>query len=265
MFKFKKKRVEENSIKYSFYQGKKCLNYRDFLDNLISEDKEFLEEFLNSLNDATKELSNYFWECVPVSQETIDKRFEFVVTKSVALENNEKNKKQEFSTFREHLKDAKNKDAVSFCNLGKDALLIVPTPKKNRQKHINYKNISQFVTNSNKFPEQQVNFWKEVALNFDHSLGRFKKNTPLWLSTDGTGVNYLHVRIDLSPKYYSWSDYLKEDYATKEEEKDREFPEKTNESATNNFPKKTKFNRNYSALALLIFLSSISLSWFLKR
>ena len=32
-----------------------------------------------------------------------------------------------------------------------------------------------------------------------------------WLSTHGLGVSYLHVRIDKYPKYYSFTEYRKEE------------------------------------------------------
>src|SRR5437773_8006599 len=33
------------------------------------------------------------------------------------------------------------------------------------------------------------------------------QDAPRWLNTEGTGVFYLHVRIDSRPKYYSWEEY----------------------------------------------------------
>ncbi len=30
---------------------------------------------------------------------------------------------------------------------------------------------------------------------------------PVWISTAGTGVPFLHVRFDSRPKYYSWDEY----------------------------------------------------------
>ncbi len=32
-------------------------------------------------------------------------------------------------------------------------------------------------------------------------------HTPLWLSTAGGGVAWLHVRLDSRPKYYGYSPY----------------------------------------------------------
>jgi len=34
-----------------------------------------------------------------------------------------------------------------------------------------------------------------------------KDDSSRWLSTDGRGVHYLHVRIDKTPKYYKHEEY----------------------------------------------------------
>jgi hypothetical protein len=35
---------------------------------------------------------------------------------------------------------------------------------------------------------------------------------PLWLSTSGLGVAWLHVRLDSRPKYYSYAPYRRSEY-----------------------------------------------------
>lgn len=34
-----------------------------------------------------------------------------------------------------------------------------------------------------------------------------KKDVPIWLSTSGLGVYWLHVRLDTRPKYYNHDEY----------------------------------------------------------
>lgn len=273
MFSFKSKKVGENSIRYCFTNKKnRYLSYKNFIENLLQENENFLKVFFESLEDATWELDNYFWECIPVSRETIDKRFEFVVTKSISLERNEK-RDQEFLTFKDHLVKSEDDHVTSFLNLGKDAILIVPIPKRiNKRNFVQYKNISQFIMNSHKFPDQQISFWKEVAIRLNENL---KDNIPLWLSTDGLGVNYLHVRIDFSPKYYSWKEYRKEELevkqTSKKEKKKRNFEEYNSErSREGQFQelheevhlKRAKLGRESVVVLSLVFVVSIFVSYF---
>ncbi|CAG8568046.1 12904_t:CDS:1, partial [Acaulospora colombiana] len=162
------------------------------------ENADFLEILREALKHATLQLSAYFWECAPVSSETTNKRFEFVATKSENLDTI----RQNFSNFIEHISKNRDKYACSFLNLGKDAILIIPVPHEDNGQFLNYKNISRFTQNA---PiEQQNKFWKEVA---DRLHETFDEKTPRWLSTNGLGVHYLHVRIDEFPKYYAFDDY----------------------------------------------------------
>ncbi len=41
---------------------------------------------------------------------------------------------------------------------------------------------------------------------------RLKEGTMVWLSTCGTGVYWLHMRMDPSPKYYSYRPYKSKTY-----------------------------------------------------
>ena len=49
---------------------------------------------------------------------------------------------------------------------------------------------------------QQEELWKLVAKEAKKML---KKYDNIWISTQGLGVNYLHVRICSFPKYYEKS------------------------------------------------------------
>jgi len=105
--------------------------------------------------------------------------------------------KQTFRTnkknFEEHIKISQNKYVVSFPNLSKDTMLVVPMPIRGK----NYATLRDFIDNA---PEtQQQEFWKhvaEVAKKFMNEKGK------VWISVHGLGVDYTHVRISTSPKYY---------------------------------------------------------------
>ena len=41
----------------------------------------------------------------------------------------------------------------------------------------------------------------------DNFHGHRKEHKKIWLSTSGLGVPWVHIRIDATPKYYTWEPY----------------------------------------------------------
>jgi len=113
------------------------------------KDKEFLKIFREALKKVANELSAYFWECIPVSSNTISKEFEFVVTKNEELDNIVQN----YSEFQGYINESLDNYATSFLSLHKNATLIIPLPQKNQSLNYNdkicdYKNLKEFINNS---------------------------------------------------------------------------------------------------------------------
>jgi hypothetical protein len=87
---------------------------------------------------------------------------------------------------------------VSFPNLGDDAFLVAPCP---RTPLAAYPHLAAFARHA---PDaQQHALWQAVS----GALSRRLDQRPLWLSTSGLGVAWLHVRLDLRPKYYTFGPY----------------------------------------------------------
>lgn len=104
--------------------------------------------------------------------------------------------RQDLKAFNEHFISKKNIDkkyAIHFPNLSSDTTLVVPVPKKGK----NFINLFYFMKNASKIQQQEL--WKLVVKQAKTML---KKHKNIWISTHGLGVNYLHVRISNSPKYY---------------------------------------------------------------
>lgn len=93
------------------------------------------------------------------------------------------------SIFKAHLKNKTS--AVMFYSPSR-TLLVAPPDKKKNYSHLAtfYKNASQREIN---------NLWKTVAVGIEKEL---KNHDVLYVSTHGTGVNWLHVRISSTPRYY---------------------------------------------------------------
>merc|ERR1711879_627067 len=51
-----------------------------------------------------------------------------------------------------------------------------------------------------------VDFWKMTGEIFEKKITE-RAGLDSWLSTDGTGVIWLHMRVDPSPKYYKFNNY----------------------------------------------------------
>jgi hypothetical protein len=87
---------------------------------------------------------------------------------------------------------------ATFANLGGDALMVVPCPVAEPSA---YGHLAAFVRLA---PEVQRHaLWQSVG----EAMARRVGAKPVWLSTAGAGVSWLHVRLDDRPKYYGFAAY----------------------------------------------------------
>lgn len=141
---------------------------------------------------ASAPFKAFFWELPPMFKHAVDRPFEFVLVNSNTL--------ARVSPMGKAFKTYFNTDepVVVFDNLGGDATLVVPTPKG---KLSAYPHLAQFVRSG---PKEQIDvFWNRVGQTYLDHLS----DQPLWLSTSGLGVYWLHVRLDTYPKYYTYAPY----------------------------------------------------------
>jgi hypothetical protein len=137
--------------------------------------------------------SSFRWETPPVTSATADRAFEFVLLDSPGLAPS-----PDRDAFAEHFKGAADDGIVAFPNLGGDAIMVVPCEIAAPSA---YAHLAAFVRGA---PAQQRHaLWQRVA---ETMLARLS-DQPVWLSTAGAGVSWLHVRLDDRPKYYSFSEY----------------------------------------------------------
>jgi len=181
--------ITPNITKYQIHQDKKILTFQNWI-NLMKTSQSFIH-FYNDLLKNSK-FEAFFWEVKPVTQDTLQDPFEFVLVNSTAL----KSIKADNLSFKKYF--VSNKKVVSFPNLGGDAQLIVPTPDGDIT---NFSHLANFI----RIPYNNtiVEFWEKVATQYEQAIGA----QPKWLSTSGLGVHWLHVRIDSRPKYYQFQAY----------------------------------------------------------
>lgn len=175
---------------YKIYQKDKQLTYAQVLD-LWKTSADFRTFYNNLLAESSFEA--YFWENPSITTSTVSQLYEFVLVNSSALIGI-KPSQQAFSTFFNKPQNG----VVTFENLGKNALLVVPSPIVDDSA---YPHISAFVRNA-PIAQYQI-FWQQVG----HSIQQRLSTKKLWISTSGLGVYWLHVRLDNRPKYYQYRPY----------------------------------------------------------
>jgi len=166
------------------------LSFADVV-GLWQQDAAFHDFFARLLADIP--FAAYLWECPPATAATAARAFEFVAIDSPALARLPPNP-QTFS----NLWQPTGEGVATFWNLGHDALLVAPAPRGPAGV---YAHLAAFVRRA---PAAQVQaLWRAVGEATTQRLAA----EPLWLSTSGLGVAWLHVRLDARPKYYNYEPY----------------------------------------------------------
>jgi hypothetical protein len=144
--------------------------------------------------------SNSFrWETPPLaaSDGSLDRPFECMVIDDPGLAS----PRADPTAFEAHLRKASKEGVAVFANLGGDATLVVPEAIGKREA---YGHLAAFVRRAP--AAQQVALWTAVGRAMRTRL-ESRTDRPVWLSTAGAGVPWLHVRLDDRPKYYRHSPY----------------------------------------------------------
>lgn len=93
--------------------------------------------------------------------------------------------------FREHVRNKKT--PVSFLSKGNPPTLLVVPPDTGK----NFSHLGTFYKNSTLGEKRSL--WKKVAIELEKKL---KRGEMVYVSTHGTGVYWLHVRLSSTPRYY---------------------------------------------------------------
>ncbi|MEM7537169.1 MAG: hypothetical protein AAF639_33660 [Chloroflexota bacterium] len=174
----------------SFYKKSSPLPYRDVL-HLWQHDASFRTFFITLLADTP--FTAFRWETPPITTTTADRPFECVLLNSPGLA-----RRPDIHAFSEYFPETPSSEIVIFANLGGDATLVVPCPAG---EHAVYGHLAAFVRHA--LEAQQHTLWTAVGMAMEQRLS----DKPVWLSTAGGGVSWLHVRLDDRPKYYGYAPY----------------------------------------------------------
>ena len=156
---------------------------------LLESDETFVEAWSLAFRQAP--MQAYCWECPALLLETVGRPFECVLIDSPMLFGT----RPEPETFAEHFRS--DRDVVVFPSLGRDATLVAPCPQGGRD----FAHLATFMRSADW--AQVRAFWRQVSVVSRAALA----DVPIWLSTAGLGVSWLHVRLDTRPKYYRHAPY----------------------------------------------------------
>jgi hypothetical protein len=154
---------------------------------LLAESPEFRAWFTAMLLEDASDA--FRWETPAVSVGTQSRPFECVLIDDPRLQRAPE--PQAFASYFQR-RDA-GADVLSVPNLGRTSELIVP---RGIASSGTYVHLASFLRGA---PVPQIDaLWRCAAETVLRSLS----DRPLWLSTAGAGVAWLHVRVDRVPKYY---------------------------------------------------------------
>jgi len=174
-------------VHYSVSRYGVPVSYGEVLELWVS-DETFRTWFIELLMQAP--FCAYRWETPAVCRRSSNREFEFVLLDSAGLE-----RSPDRTAFADYFGSS---PVATFQNLSGDATLVVPSAT---DEHCSYSHLAAFIRTA---PSEQIHrLWQAVGTAM---LLRFG-DEPVWLSTAGMGVAWLHVRLDSRPKYYGHAAY----------------------------------------------------------
>lgn len=179
-----------SAIEYNIRSGSRDLSFREVIQ-LWRTSGTFRDFYLALLVNVT--FSAIFWETPAMTRATLDQRYRFVCVHAPSLARISEDR----YTFSEHFQRGTPGGVVTFGNLGGDSKLIAPVPAEGRD----FAHLASFVRSAER--EQAHELLRSMAVEVERTLD----DRPLWLSTSGLGVFYLHIRLDRRPKYYTYAPY----------------------------------------------------------
>ena len=177
---------------YRLSQDGTALTFRQVIEAWVSDDA-FCEFYTQLL--VASEFKSFRWETPCLTDQTIDDDFQFVLVDAASFTR----RKTDTKTYQQYFSDSDVNDGiVCFDNLSGKTRLIAPSPRTDKDV---YGHFAAFLRDA---PQAQVrSMWRVIGQEVLNRLGPL----PLWLSTAGGGVAWLHVRLDPFPKYYHYDPY----------------------------------------------------------
>jgi hypothetical protein len=183
---------DQNVYKVRLFENSDSLCFDDVIRDWHGN-HEFRSFYISILKDSP--FDAFFWEHPPLTESNLRQAYEFVLVNSPQLSSVRADPKP-FS--REFHSQAYSQSIIRFENLGGDAELVVPRPLAAESF---YSHFANFLRNA---PQEQAHqLFVILAETMKNKIG----HEPIWISTSGLGVYWLHIRLDKRPKYYTYQPY----------------------------------------------------------
>jgi hypothetical protein len=143
--------------------------------------------------------SAFFLEMPPLTRATLSSPVEILLIDAPPLAH----LRPDPSSFEDEFARVGNATVATFSNLGGDATLVVPCPlpASAGAPMSAYPHLASFVRGA---PiSQRHALWAALG----RAVLERTSDAPLWVSTAGLGVSWLHLRLDVRPKYYRHAPY----------------------------------------------------------
>ncbi len=176
--------------RFHVFDGSSIVSFKDYF-GFMESNADFRSWYTALIAQSGYEA--LFWEHPPLTQPTWSNQAEFVLLDGPSLARFEPDPHSFASQF-----ERGDDSVVTFPNLGGDALLVAPCPMVDCAV---YPHLTAFLQAA---PVDQVHdLWVKTASAVHGQLS----DKPVWVSTAGMGVAWLHVRLDSWPKYYRFDPY----------------------------------------------------------
>lgn len=172
------------------------VSFNEFFYLLVTNE-EFRDVVCNIFNRC--EYDYVYLEFPGLNKLNCNKRAEFV------LINTEEFYKSDYSAFNEHFINKQQESIILFKNQKKDTDLITVCPSTDE----NFNNSCSDIMTFMKSNYVLKTIKHQLLINIGIKMLECLQNDQLkYLSTSGRGVNWLHVRICDSPRYYNNHKYV---------------------------------------------------------
>lgn len=190
--------VEEglDSVKITFHLAGRSLVWWEVVQRW-QHDTAFVDLFTDSL--ATLPFPKFFWETPPLSATTRDSPFEMTILRCTYSFRTPA--KDTFSLVR---RGEGSGHVVAFKALYSDTILVAPCLNTLQNQPVDYMHLANF--SRRVYGTQRHALWKKVGEEVDRMLATHSVNE-LWVSTEGTGVHWLHVRLARRPMHFHTAAY----------------------------------------------------------